>query len=321
MTSPQGARGPRDVLADYLDQRARLGDPPMFLTDAPRSQFLDRVDAAARAALRRSGPDPAEASGPAGRQDTAAARTGSDAQIDPSAFRVARAPASYDDLREQALGCTACRLSEGRTKVVFSDGTPTARLMVVGEAPGANEDATGLPFVGQAGKLLDLILASADLSRRDSVYICNVLKCRPPGNRNPMPDEIEACSQYLAGQIDLVSPEVILAVGTFAAQWLTGTQKALGKLRGEVYSYRGVPLVVTYHPAAPASKPLDGPGLPGRTSSSFVRSWTATNRHRTGPDLERTHPHSCGRTASRAVRSAAACIHGGGGLGPGRHAH
>lgn len=122
--------------------------------------------------------------------------------------------------------------------------------MVVGEAPGAREDATGLPFVGQAGRLLDLMLAAVSLSRADSVYICNVIKCRPPGNRNPLPDEIEACAPFLRGQIRLVAPEVLLAVGSFAAQWLTRTKRPLGKLRGEVYSYEGVPLVVTYHPAA-----------------------------------------------------------------------
>ncbi|HIF23118.1 MAG TPA: uracil-DNA glycosylase [Gemmatimonadetes bacterium] len=149
------------------------------------------------------------------------------------------------------MGCTLCRLSEERTNVVFSDGAENARLMVVGEAPGANEDKTGVPFVGQAGKFLDLLLATADLSREESVYICNVLKCRPPGNRNPMPDEIELCSPYLKKQIELIQPEALLAVGTFAAQLLTGRQKiALGKLRGEVHSYEGVPLVVTYHPAA-----------------------------------------------------------------------
>lgn len=160
-------------------------------------------------------------------------------------------PTSYTELREAALSCTQCRLAEGRTQVVFSDGSERARLMVVGEAPGANEDKTGVPFVGQAGKFLDLLLACVDLSREDSVYICNVLKCRPPANRNPMPDEIEACSPYLKKQIELVQPEVLLAVGTFSAQLLTGRQKiALGKLRGEVHSYQSVPLVVTYHPAA-----------------------------------------------------------------------
>jgi len=142
-------------------------------------------------------------------------------------------------------------LCEGRTQVVFSDGPSDARLMVVGEAPGANEDETGLPFVGAAGKYLDLLLATVGLSREESVYIANVLKCRPPGNRNPTPDEIEACSPYLRKQIELVRPEVLLAVGSFSAKLLTGQEKSsLGRLRGEVHVYEGVPLVVTYHPAA-----------------------------------------------------------------------
>ncbi|MDT8368742.1 MAG: uracil-DNA glycosylase family protein [Longimicrobiales bacterium] len=156
----------------------------------------------------------------------------------------------YEALRETALGCTRCGLAKTRTRVVFADGTPDARLVVVGEAPGANEDRTGLPFVGAAGKLLDLILASVDLSREDSVYICNVLKCRPPGNRNPNPEEIRACAPFLARQLALVQPEALLAVGTFAAQLLTGRDEPLGKLRGEVQRYEGIPLVVTYHPAA-----------------------------------------------------------------------
>ena len=160
-------------------------------------------------------------------------------------------PDDYDALREVALSCTRCGLSETRTQVVFSDGAADARLMVVGEAPGANEDETGRPFVGAAGKYLDLLLATVDLSREESVYICNVLKCRPPGNRNPRPDEIQTCSPYLRKQIELVRPRAILAVGSFSAQLLTGREKtALGRLRGEVHSYEGVPLVVTYHPAA-----------------------------------------------------------------------
>lgn len=159
-------------------------------------------------------------------------------------------PDDYEELRELALGCVKCRLSETRGQVVFSDGARRARLMVIGEAPGANEDATGLPFVGAAGQFLDLLLATVDLSRKDSVYIANVLKCRPPGNRNPRADEIECCSPYLRKQIELVAPEAILAVGTFAGRLLTGENKSLGRLRGEVYSYQGVPLLVTYHPAA-----------------------------------------------------------------------
>jgi len=122
--------------------------------------------------------------------------------------------------------------------------------MVVGEAPGAQEDRTGLPFVGPAGKLLDLLLATVGLSRESSVYICNVIKCRPPENRNPRPDEIQACTPYLERQIELVKPEAILAVGTFAGQFLARSDRPLGKLRGEVYSYEGIPVVVTYHPAA-----------------------------------------------------------------------
>jgi DNA polymerase len=156
----------------------------------------------------------------------------------------------YDGLRHVALGCTRCGLAETRTQVVFSDGSPNARLVVVGEAPGANEDRTGLPFVGQAGKLLDLMLASIDLSRDASVYICNVLKCRPPGNRNPQAHEIRACSPFLHRQLELVRPEALLAVGTFAAQLLTSVEAPLGKIRGTVHSYRGIPLVATYHPAA-----------------------------------------------------------------------
>ena len=160
-------------------------------------------------------------------------------------------PASYEELREVALSCTRCRLSETRTQVVFSDGAIDARLVVVGEAPGANEDASGVPFVGAAGKYLDLLLSSVDLSREDSVYICNVLKCRPPGNRDPQADEIEACAPFLKKQLELIRPQALLAVGSFAANWLTGSEKmALGKLRGTVHSYEGVPLVCTYHPAA-----------------------------------------------------------------------
>jgi DNA polymerase len=156
----------------------------------------------------------------------------------------------YDELRETALRCGRCTLKEGRTQVVFSDGSPTGRVVVVGEAPGANEDRMGLAFVGQAGKMLDLLLASVGLSRAESVYICNVLKCRPPGNRDPLPPEIETCTPFLKRQLEVVAPEVVLAVGTFAAQFLLGQNMALGKLRGEIHSYEGIPLVVTYHPAA-----------------------------------------------------------------------
>jgi DNA polymerase len=128
-------------------------------------------------------------------------------------------------------------------------GNPNADFMCVGEAPGANEDAQGEPFVGQAGQLLNKILAAIQLGR-DDVFIANVLKHRPPGNRNPMPEEVLACSPYLVRQIELVRPKVILALGTFAAQTLLETKLTIGKLRGQVHRYYGVPLIVTYHPAA-----------------------------------------------------------------------
>ena len=153
------------------------------------------------------------------------------------------------DVRDAALGCPRCGLAKTRTKVVFGEGSETAELMAVGEAPGENEDRQGRPFVGKAGQLLDLLLMTAGFPR-ESVYICNVLKCRPPGNRNPAPDEVEACSPYLLKQVELVRPRVIVAFGTFAAQTLLATDVSIGRLRGRVHSYRGTPLVPTYHPAA-----------------------------------------------------------------------
>lgn len=239
-------------LAAYLDQRRRMGEPGIVPGELAPGELLGLVAmevAGGRAGARKKADEVVGAAGRAAPRLRAASESG------PVAARLGAA--DYEELREAALACTRCRLAEGRKTVVFSDGNPAARLMVVGEAPGADEDATGVPFVGPAGRLLDLVLASVALSRRDSVYICNVIKCRPPANRNPMPDEIEACAPLLKRQIELVAPEVLLAVGLFAAQWLTGSTKALGRLRGEVYGYQGVPLVVTYHPAAL----LRNPGL------------------------------------------------------------
>ena len=145
--------------------------------------------------------------------------------------------------------CTRCPLYKTANKGVPGAGSATARLVCVGEAPGASEDETGLPFVGAAGQLLTKILAAVELTREE-VFITNVVKHRPPGNRNPTPDEIEACNPYLVRQLELIKPKVIVAFGTFAAQTLLNTKTAIGKLRGEVHRYHGIPLVVTYHPAA-----------------------------------------------------------------------
>jgi DNA polymerase len=153
------------------------------------------------------------------------------------------------ELEVVASTCPACRLAETRTQVVFADGDPNAHLVVVGEAPGADEDRIGRPFVGRAGKLLDQLLLSVGLPR-ETVYICNVIKCRPPGNRNPHLDEVRTCSPYLRRQLDFVAPKAILAVGTFAAQTLLETTEPIGRLRGAVHEYYGIPLVPTYHPAA-----------------------------------------------------------------------
>jgi DNA polymerase len=156
---------------------------------------------------------------------------------------------TLDAIAAAVNGCTRCRLYQTATKGVPGEGNPNAELVCVGEAPGANEDATGRPFVGEAGQLLTKILAAINF-RREDVFICNVMKHRPPGNRNPAPDEIAACSPYLVRQLQLIRPKVILALGTFAAQTLLNTRTPIGKLRGLVHRYHGIPLVATYHPAA-----------------------------------------------------------------------
>ena len=250
MTEPR----PAEMLARLLRQREELGAPSLFLDGLTRAQALASLAAAGRPAAAHAPASPGDLDRTPGRGRPPAPRAAT-ALPSPGATPVAGGPlpvlpSDHEQLRTLVSGCMRCGLAHGRTQVVFHDGAPRARLVVVGEAPGKNEDEIGLPFVGAAGKLLDLLLMTIDLSRRKSVYICNVLKCRPPGNRNPLPDEIEACRPILERQIEIVAPAAILAVGTFAAQWLTGSQTPLGKLRGEVYSYRGVPLVVTYHPAA-----------------------------------------------------------------------
>lgn len=157
--------------------------------------------------------------------------------------------ASLADVAQSVASCTRCPLHATATHPVPGQGNPNAPLMIVGEAPGATEDEQGLAFVGAAGQLLTKILAAVDLKRED-VFICNVLKHRPPGNRNPMPDEVTACSPYLFRQFELIRPKAILALGTFAAQTLLQTKLAIGKLRGQVHRFHDVPLIVTYHPAA-----------------------------------------------------------------------
>jgi uracil-DNA glycosylase family 4 len=170
----------------------------------------------------------------------------SEAELIPSAIEKLR---SLEEIAEKVDKCTRCPLYATATHGVPGEGDPKAELVCVGEAPGAKEDETGRPFVGQAGQLLTKILAAIDLTR-EQVFICNVLKHRPPGNRNPLPEEVEACSPYLIRQLELIKPKVIVAFGTFAAQTLLQTKTPLGQLRGLVHRYHGIPLIVTYHPAA-----------------------------------------------------------------------
>ncbi len=217
-----------DLLARYLDQRRLMADPPLY-ANSHREELLraarpERPRAVQAAALE----------GPARTKEIEGLESG--------------------PLRSLAAACTACALSKGRRNVVFSGGNPKARVLVVGEAPGRDEDRAGEPFVGAAGRLLDLMLATAGLSRNDSspdssVYICNVIKCRPPGNRNPAREEINACAPFLKRQIELLAPKAIVALGVFAGRWLTGESAPLNQLRRKARDYNGIPVVATYHPA------------------------------------------------------------------------
>lgn len=157
-------------------------------------------------------------------------------------------PHHWDDLAAQVAACTACPLHLTRTQTVFGVGDREARWMFIGEAPGEQEDLQGEPFVGRAGQLLNEMIRAIGL-KREAVYIANVLKCRPPKNRDPAPEEAAACENYLKAQLALVRPDIIVAVGRIAAQNLLKTATPIGKLRGQVYAYQGIPLVVTFHPA------------------------------------------------------------------------
>jgi uracil-DNA glycosylase len=265
----------RDALRRYLEQRLELGEESIVLetmvaSDVTGTRLIERGPPEAansgsvapvriadwRSALQASGSEPmAERSDRAKQSPTVRAQAASAATARaPGATPVAPdAPLppldSLAAIEASVASCTRCALYATATNPVPGEGNPNADLMVVGEAPGATEDETGRPFVGKAGQLLTQILAAIKLSRED-VFICNVLKHRPPGNRNPEPNEVRACSPYLIRQIELIQPKVILALGTFSAQTLLDCKIPIGKLRGQIHQYHGVPVVVTYHPAA-----------------------------------------------------------------------
>jgi uracil-DNA glycosylase family 4 len=216
--------------------------------------------AAAVASVAAAAPSSAGTTAPARGPAPPAAARGAVVELGPRPVGVEQM--DWAALRAAVAGCTACGLCRGRTNTVFGVGHESAHWMLVGEAPGQQEDQQGEPFVGKAGQLLDNMLRSVGLTRADAppeqqVFIANVLKCRPPGNRNPEPPEVAQCEPFLKRQVALVRPKMILAMGRFAVQSLLQTQDAIGRLRGRVHRYEGVPLVVTYHPAYLLRNPLD----------------------------------------------------------------
>ncbi len=166
----------------------------------------------------------------------------------PGEVATSREGETLEQIRAELGECQRCPLCTRRTNLVFGTGNPGARLLFVGEAPGRDEDLQGEPFVGEAGQILNRIITRMGLKRED-VYICNVLKCRPPGNRNPEPAEIEQCGPFLLRQVQAIAPEIIVALGTFAAQTLLGTKAPISKLRGTFHDYHGIPLMPTFHPS------------------------------------------------------------------------
>jgi uracil-DNA glycosylase family 4 len=271
----------REQLRRYLEQRKDAGESELVLDKLDVDDVLRLVGARPGAAtpkapaapaanwrdvLRESGasPEPAAAAPPPSASPpppSAAPQPPADAApaIIPAGLTVGGAAGelfgtfahlkSLDEIAATVATCKRCPLHATALNPVPGIGNPDADLMIVGEAPGATEDEQGVPFVGAAGQLLTKILAAVDLKRED-VFICNVLKHRPPGNRNPMPDEVTACSPYLFRQFELIRPKAILALGTFAAQTLLQTKLSIGKLRSQIHRFHGVPLIVTYHPAA-----------------------------------------------------------------------
>jgi len=255
---------PQDLLRRYLKQRAELGEPP-FILDIPRDVKPESAPTETPPSPPAGGETAVEPAVPPARAsrlpDTGQPRWMRDAPPVPGQGIVVPSPSEdlftedplarldLDALAARVQGCQACALGGQRTNAVPGEGPRGARLVVVGEGPGATEDETGRPFVGRAGELLTEILSAIDLPR-EQVFICNVVKCRPPGNRKPLPAEIEACVPYLHRQLAILQPAVILAMGGTAAETLLSTRQSLGALRNKVHEFRGIPLVVTYHPAA-----------------------------------------------------------------------
>jgi DNA polymerase len=274
MTSP-----PEEQLRAYVDYLRDMGiydlyrrdDPSVILSEEMRAALAERATAAPSSAVRAPAerPKPAAGSQPAKNSAHDAFAESSSPTLPADLIAPMPKPVSFDALaplpaqivlageraaalqavRDNIGDCTRCPLAyAGRRNIVFADGDPNARLMFVGEGPGADEDATGVPFVGKAGQLLNNMIAAMGL-KREEVYIANIVKCRPPGNRTPEYVEATTCSQFLVEQIDIVRPQVIVALGATAATYLLGVRQSLASLRGRWHSARGAKVAVTYHPA------------------------------------------------------------------------
>ncbi len=240
---PAAPERPANAESDPMGRRAKPATPPTDAADAADAVHVPSTqapDSPANEAVAEQAESPLS-DVPAGLVVGGASR----ALFDDPAFELS----SLEEIAAVVASCTRCPLYATAINPVPGSGNPDADFMIVGEAPGANEDEAGVPFVGASGQLLTKIIGAIGLTR-DDVFIANVLKHRPPGNRNPEPAEVTACSPYLIRQIELVKPKVILALGTFAAQTLLETKTTIGKLRGQIHRYYGVPLIVTYHPAA-----------------------------------------------------------------------
>lgn len=231
--------GDRRLLARFVAQRIDMGETEW----AVEPSIMDRIIMGQSASSDNTGAAANELKGQAA--DVSSGACGSET-FDADELLTRN---TYDELYETVCNCKRCALGRTRNKFVFGGGNPEADVMFVGEAPGADEDAQGLPFVGRAGKLLTKMIEAIQMSR-DEVYIGNILKCRPPGNRDPRTEEIELCEPILIRQIEIIKPKVICALGRISGQTLLRTKSSLGALRGKVHDYHGVKLIVTYHPAA-----------------------------------------------------------------------
>lgn len=252
-------REPRARDARFSPAHRTAGDDVVVAVEPSAGAVSAIVDAVAAMEASASLDAPAPASAEFAAEPTvdvpASAESPAEPIVDARAARIAAL--TWSDFAGDVAACTACRLCTTRNKVVPGVGDTRADWLFVGEAPGQDEDARGEPFVGQAGRLLDNMLVALGLSRQRNVYIANVLKCRPPNNRTPEPAEAEACSPYLALQIELIQPRLVVALGKTAATLLLGTETSVASLRGRLHRYRGVPLVVTYHPAYLLRTPHD----------------------------------------------------------------